>query len=150
GIGQHPLWVALSAARRLGDRPRLTGSAAFLAGWASARLRRPPPRGPRGRGRRRPAPASARGTRRAGVRTPRATVDLAPPAQGRDPCVMATAQVNDDRGLLPSEAREPRFSRTSWRREFVDRLRGHPSRKWLVRHGLRLGREVYIGEHATF
>lgn len=42
GIGQHPLWVALSATRRLGDRPRLLGSAAFLAGWATALLRRAP------------------------------------------------------------------------------------------------------------
>ncbi|MEA2335924.1 MAG: hypothetical protein QOG40_2414 [Solirubrobacteraceae bacterium] len=42
GIGQHPLWVALSATRRLGDRPRLLGAGAFLAGWASAPLRRTP------------------------------------------------------------------------------------------------------------
>jgi biofilm PGA synthesis N-glycosyltransferase PgaC len=42
GIGQHPLWVALSAARRLGDRPALLGSAAFLAGWVSAALRQRP------------------------------------------------------------------------------------------------------------
>jgi glycosyltransferase involved in cell wall biosynthesis len=42
GIGQHPLWVLLSAARRLGDRPRLLGSGAFLAGWALAVVRRRP------------------------------------------------------------------------------------------------------------
>jgi poly-beta-1,6-N-acetyl-D-glucosamine synthase len=42
GIGQHPLWVALSAARRLGDRPRVLGSAAFLAGWCSGLVRRRP------------------------------------------------------------------------------------------------------------
>ena len=42
GIGQHPLWVLLSAARRLRDRPRLLGSAAFLAGWAVAILHRAP------------------------------------------------------------------------------------------------------------
>jgi glycosyltransferase involved in cell wall biosynthesis len=42
GIGQHPLWVTLSAARRLGDRPRLLGSVAFLAGWMAAVLRRAP------------------------------------------------------------------------------------------------------------
>ncbi len=42
GIGQHPLWVALSAARRIGDHPRLLGSVAFLVGWASARVRRRP------------------------------------------------------------------------------------------------------------
>ncbi len=40
GIGQHPLWVLLSAARRLGARPRPFGSSAFLAGWATAALRR--------------------------------------------------------------------------------------------------------------
>lgn len=42
GIGQHPLWILLSAARRLGDRPRLVGAAAFLAGWASAAVRHRP------------------------------------------------------------------------------------------------------------
>jgi biofilm PGA synthesis N-glycosyltransferase PgaC len=42
GIGQHPLWVALSAARRLGDRPRVLGSAAFLTGWTSGIVRRRP------------------------------------------------------------------------------------------------------------
>jgi poly-beta-1,6-N-acetyl-D-glucosamine synthase len=42
GIGQHPLWVALSATRRLGRRPRLLGSVAFLSGWATAFARRRP------------------------------------------------------------------------------------------------------------
>jgi poly-beta-1,6-N-acetyl-D-glucosamine synthase len=42
GIGQHPLWVVLSAVRRLRERPRLVGSAAFLAGYAGAGLRRRP------------------------------------------------------------------------------------------------------------
>ncbi len=42
GIGQHPLWVLLSAARRLGDKPRLLGSCAFLCGWALAVLCRRP------------------------------------------------------------------------------------------------------------
>jgi poly-beta-1,6-N-acetyl-D-glucosamine synthase len=42
GIGQHPLWVALSVARRLGDRPPALGAAAFLAGWATAAVRRRP------------------------------------------------------------------------------------------------------------
>jgi poly-beta-1,6-N-acetyl-D-glucosamine synthase len=40
GIGQHPLWVLLSAARRVGDRPRLLGALAFLTGWTSAAVRR--------------------------------------------------------------------------------------------------------------
>lgn len=39
-IGQHPLWVLLSVGRRLGDRPRLFASLAFLAGWMSSALRR--------------------------------------------------------------------------------------------------------------
>jgi poly-beta-1,6-N-acetyl-D-glucosamine synthase len=42
GIGQHPLWVALSAVRRLGERPRLIGSAAFLTGWVASLLRQLP------------------------------------------------------------------------------------------------------------
>ena len=42
GIGQHPLWVALSAARRLGDRPHLLGSVVFLAGWVAGAVRRRP------------------------------------------------------------------------------------------------------------
>jgi biofilm PGA synthesis N-glycosyltransferase PgaC len=40
GIGQHPLWILLSAGRRLSERPRGLGSLAFLAGWARAGLRR--------------------------------------------------------------------------------------------------------------
>jgi len=40
GIGQHPLWVLLSAGRRLAERPRPLGSLAYLAGWAAAALRR--------------------------------------------------------------------------------------------------------------
>ncbi len=42
GIGQHPLWVLLSAVRRLGDRPLPLGACAFLAGWAAALVRRRP------------------------------------------------------------------------------------------------------------
>jgi poly-beta-1,6-N-acetyl-D-glucosamine synthase len=42
GIGQHPLWVALSAARRVRERPHVLGSLAFLGGWASAALHRRP------------------------------------------------------------------------------------------------------------
>jgi biofilm PGA synthesis N-glycosyltransferase PgaC len=42
GIGQHPLWVLLSAARRIGERPRASGPAAFLAGWATAAFHRRP------------------------------------------------------------------------------------------------------------
>jgi biofilm PGA synthesis N-glycosyltransferase PgaC len=42
GIGQHPLWILLSAARRAGEHPRLLGSLAFLMGWSTAALRRRP------------------------------------------------------------------------------------------------------------
>jgi len=38
GIGQHPLWVLLSAVRRLGERPRGSAALAFIAGWANAML----------------------------------------------------------------------------------------------------------------
>lgn len=30
------------------------------------------------------------------------------------------------------------------------RVRGHPDRRWLVRHGLQLGRDVYISDYAAF
>lgn len=42
GIGQHPVWVLLSAVRRLRERPVLLGGCAFLAGWTGAALRRAP------------------------------------------------------------------------------------------------------------
>ncbi len=42
GIGQHPVWVAASALRRVRDRPYLVASLAFLAGWAHASVRRRP------------------------------------------------------------------------------------------------------------
>ncbi len=38
-IGAHPAWVALSALRRAGERPRVLSGAAFAAGWALAPLR---------------------------------------------------------------------------------------------------------------
>jgi biofilm PGA synthesis N-glycosyltransferase PgaC len=40
GIGQHPLWVLLSAGRRLRERPHALGSLAFLSGWIVAAFRR--------------------------------------------------------------------------------------------------------------
>jgi poly-beta-1,6-N-acetyl-D-glucosamine synthase len=42
GIGQHPAWVLLSAARRLRDRPALLGGCTFLVGWATAAVQRRP------------------------------------------------------------------------------------------------------------
>jgi maltose O-acetyltransferase len=56
---------------------------------------------------------------------------------------------------LPSEpivrpeadgARSP----SSWWRPLLMRLRGYPSRRWLIRHGLRVGRNVYIDDFASF
>jgi biofilm PGA synthesis N-glycosyltransferase PgaC len=41
-IGDHPLWLALSAARRAGERPWLLGARAYLAGWREARRRGAP------------------------------------------------------------------------------------------------------------
>jgi maltose O-acetyltransferase len=40
--------------------------------------------------------------------------------------------------------------RESWRARVLGRLRGYPGRKWLVRHGLRIGEGVYIGERVSF
>ena len=107
GIGQHPLWVILSAARRLGDSPRLLGSGAFIAGWMLAAVRR--------------GPRAARG--RTAVRAQRAAVDH------------ARASPLDDRRVM---------------RRLLNRLRGYPSRRWLIRRGLRLGRDVYIDDFAAF
>src|SRR5436190_5321114 len=36
------------------------------------------------------------------------------------------------------------------RRAMLNRLRGYPSRRWLQRRGLRLGRDVYIDDFAAF
>jgi maltose O-acetyltransferase len=38
----------------------------------------------------------------------------------------------------------------AWRRALMSRLRGYPSRRWLIRHGLRIGRDVYIDDFAAF
>jgi poly-beta-1,6-N-acetyl-D-glucosamine synthase len=40
GAGQHPLWVLLSGARRVGDRPYALGALAFITGWTIAAVRR--------------------------------------------------------------------------------------------------------------
>jgi maltose O-acetyltransferase len=52
--------------------------------------------------------------------------------------------------LAPREHPRERPRLAGWRRELLGRLRGHPSRRWLVRHGLRLGRDVYIDDFAAF
>ena len=41
-IGDHPLWLALGAARRARERPWLLGAGAYLTGWHEARRRRAP------------------------------------------------------------------------------------------------------------
>lgn len=41
-IGDHPLWLALSTARRCVHRPWLLGGLAYLAGWSLAAARRNP------------------------------------------------------------------------------------------------------------
>jgi poly-beta-1,6-N-acetyl-D-glucosamine synthase len=41
-IGDHPLWLALSAGRRARERPWLRGAQAYLAGWREARRRGAP------------------------------------------------------------------------------------------------------------
>ncbi len=41
-IGNHPLWVILSAVRRAGDRPWLLAAGVYLAAWAAAMCRRAP------------------------------------------------------------------------------------------------------------
>jgi maltose O-acetyltransferase len=63
---------------------------------------------------------------------------------------MATSALADDRGALRSAAHRARSSSSSWRRGFLSRLRGHPDRRWLQRHGLTLGRDVYIDDFAAF
>jgi biofilm PGA synthesis N-glycosyltransferase PgaC len=40
--GAHPLWMLLGTARRVTDRPRVLGAAAYLGGWVLAVLRRQP------------------------------------------------------------------------------------------------------------
>jgi biofilm PGA synthesis N-glycosyltransferase PgaC len=41
-IGDHPLWLAVSAARRTRDRPWLVAAGAYLAGWKKAARRGAP------------------------------------------------------------------------------------------------------------
>jgi maltose O-acetyltransferase len=60
----------------------------------------------------------------------------------------ATAHSNGNRVRVATrDARSFTFGR---RRNLVNRLRGHPHRQWLVQHGLRLGRDVYIDDFAAF
>jgi maltose O-acetyltransferase len=62
---------------------------------------------------------------------------------------MAMLLTGDPRERLQSAAHEAHSSPVWWR-ALLNRLRGYPSRKWLVRHGLRLGRGVYIDDFAAF
>jgi maltose O-acetyltransferase len=63
---------------------------------------------------------------------------------------MATAQLNGTSPVLQASQREAPSLASSWRRDMLRRLRGHPSNRWLVKHGLRLGRDVYIDDFAAF
>ncbi len=38
----------------------------------------------------------------------------------------------------------------SYLHRFLSRLRGYPSRRWLVARGMRLGRDVFIGDFTSF
>jgi maltose O-acetyltransferase len=67
-----------------------------------------------------------------------------------NPQAMATSLLDDNHGLPGSAVREARSSSTGWRRRFLNRLRGYPDRKWLIRHGLELGHNVYIDDFAAF
>jgi poly-beta-1,6-N-acetyl-D-glucosamine synthase len=42
GYGEHPLLVALTGLRRMGEKPVVIGGAAYVAGWAAAALNRAP------------------------------------------------------------------------------------------------------------
>jgi maltose O-acetyltransferase len=53
-------------------------------------------------------------------------------------------------GESPTQAAPPRGRWLGWRRTLMGRLRGYPSRTWLIRHGLRVGRDVYIDDFAAF
>jgi maltose O-acetyltransferase len=62
-------------------------------------------------------------------------------------CVSLTRRRADPLAAAPGESR-PRPA-AHWRR-LLSRLRGHPSRGWLIRHGLRIGRDAYIDDFAAF
>jgi poly-beta-1,6-N-acetyl-D-glucosamine synthase len=83
-IGDHPVWLALSAARRARERPWLLGAQAYLAGWRDARRRRAP----------RAAPALRAHVRREQLARLRAPVRL---AQLRALTVFRSGLVNQGR-----------------------------------------------------
>jgi maltose O-acetyltransferase len=63
---------------------------------------------------------------------------------------MATAPTSGNRTRAGIAAREARSFTVGRRRNLVNRLRGHPHRQWLIQHGLRVGRDVYIDDLAFF
>ncbi len=66
---------------------------------------------------------------------------------------MATPQITARELPAPPPPRrrpELRPSAVWWLRRAVNRLRGYPGRRWLVRHGLRLGCNVYIDDFTAF
>lgn len=62
----------------------------------------------------------------------------------------ATSLTRPQTWAAPVDPRRMLDASRSRRRELLARLRGHPSRRWLVRHGLTLGRDVYIDDFAAF
>jgi maltose O-acetyltransferase len=60
--------------------------------------------------------------------------------------------LGERRAVSPGAVRAPVSAqpRRSLRRRALGRLRGYPSRRWLERHGLRVGRDVYIDDFAVF
>jgi maltose O-acetyltransferase len=62
---------------------------------------------------------------------------------GRLPVVSA----EEGREVHPRRARRPPHLRTMLR-TLLNRIRGYPSTAWLVKRGLTLGRDVYLGEVA--
>ena len=53
-------------------------------------------------------------------------------------------------GESPTQGASPGRGRLAWRRTLMGRLRGYPGRRWLIRHGLQVGRDVYIDDFAAF
>jgi maltose O-acetyltransferase len=62
---------------------------------------------------------------------------------------MSALPLHADRRQLQYAAEQAPPRSAGWR-ELLNRLRGYPSRRWLVSRGLRLGRDVYIDDFAAF
>jgi acetyltransferase-like isoleucine patch superfamily enzyme len=60
--------------------------------------------------------------------------------------LMVALGVREESRPASSARRPPR----RWPRELLMRLRGYPSRAWLIRHGMQVGQGVYIDDFAAF